>query len=97
MPNPYILSVLLHALPGQETTLQNALQKLAETTRKEPGCIQYTVHQSLEKPSLFFLYEVFQSKEDHKKHCEAPHFALFLQTSKECLKEPAKVSIWKNL
>ena len=44
------------------------------SVRDEPGCFRFDIHQDMEIPSRFYLYEVYRDKEAFQAHLEAPHF-----------------------
>ena len=46
----------------------------ARNTRREPANIRFDVLQGEEDPSRFFLYEVYQRKEDFAAHQQTEHY-----------------------
>jgi quinol monooxygenase YgiN len=58
------LYVVAHvvALPGKADSLRKALQALAKHTETEPGFIRYDLHESLEQPGHFALYEIWEDQ-----------------------------------
>ncbi|AQQ70248.1 Putative monooxygenase YcnE [Limihaloglobus sulfuriphilus] len=48
------------------------LEALVESTRKEPGCIEYNLHRDLENEKVFMFYEVWESKAHLETHIEQP-------------------------
>jgi quinol monooxygenase YgiN len=55
-----------------------ALQSLVATSRQEPGCIVYQVHQSTEDAALWMVYEVWRSSDDLAVHFTLPHMQAFV-------------------
>lgn len=51
----------LHAQPGKEDALREALKELVAAVRSEPGCILYDLHESTEKPGNFVFYETWEN------------------------------------
>ncbi len=51
---------------GLENELRTSLLALVQPTREEEGSLVYNIHE--EKDGSFFLYEVWRSQEDLKKH-----------------------------
>jgi quinol monooxygenase YgiN len=72
------LAVTWMARPGHEDDIKDILMRLAEETRREPGCRQYIVHQSAGDPTLFFLYEQYTSPKALKEHNDSRHFHHFV-------------------
>src|SRR5260370_34666122 len=60
------LAVTWMAKPGHEGDIKDILMRLAEESRREPGCRQYIVHQSAGDPALFLLYEQYASPKAFK-------------------------------
>ena len=50
------------ARPGKVNELLSVLTSLVEPTRKEPGCISYTLLQNNEDPTDFALVEEWQEQ-----------------------------------
>jgi len=63
----------LHAKPGKEEELEQALVNLVPLTRKEEGCIDYHLHRCLGQKGRFIFYENWASKEEWEKHLEMPY------------------------
>jgi quinol monooxygenase YgiN len=55
----------------QETL--DALSKLSATTRSEPGCRLFMLHQDLSDPQRLFLWERWDDEAALKQHLTAPH------------------------
>jgi quinol monooxygenase YgiN len=51
---------------------------MAAETRKEPGCLQYIVHQSTENPLNFAFYEQYVDEPALEAHRTSPHFAWYI-------------------
>lgn len=56
---------------------KKAAHKATVATLEEKGCITYGFYQSVDDPTLFRVYEEWESKEDLRAHGMAPHFATF--------------------
>jgi quinol monooxygenase YgiN len=50
------------------------LSKLVEPTRREKGCVEYTLYQDNDNPSVFIFYENWESQTDLDAHMKSPHF-----------------------
>ena len=84
MPTPTdnrrdLLTVIahMHAAPGKENQLRQALEALIEPTSKEKGYINYDLHQGVEDPGTFFFYENWESAEHLDAHLATPHLVHF--------------------
>ena len=63
----------MRAKAGKEEQLRDALQALVEPTSKEPGYVNYDLHQGVEDPAVFFFYENWESADAHDAHMQTPH------------------------
>jgi quinol monooxygenase YgiN len=54
--------------------LESILSSLVEPTRKEPGCISYTLLQNNQDPTDFTLIEEWQSNTALETHFATKHF-----------------------
>jgi len=68
----------MRAKPGKEQQLRDALEALIEPTTKEPGYVNYDLHQGTEDPAVFFFYENWESGEALDTHLQAPHLQHFI-------------------
>jgi quinol monooxygenase YgiN len=62
---------------GHEDEAIALFRKLAEATRREPGCRMYVAHRSTTDPRRFFLYEQYDDAAALDAHRAAPHFDRF--------------------
>lgn len=49
-------------------------QRLVEMTRKEKGCISYSLYQGKDDPEVLTFLEVWQDMEHLEAHFKTPHF-----------------------
>ncbi|GAA0487218.1 antibiotic biosynthesis monooxygenase [Paractinoplanes deccanensis] len=84
MPTPTddrrdLLTVIAYmkAAPGKEQELRAALEALIEPTSKEPGYVNYDLHQSVEDPGKFFFYENWETPAHLDAHLATPHLTHF--------------------
>jgi len=54
--------------------LRSVLSALVEPTRKEPGCLSYTLLQNNEDPTDFTLVEEWESNKALESHLASKHF-----------------------
>ena len=99
MKQPIILNAHLHAAPGRENELGNALRSLVAPSRLEPGCLTYELHQDVERPGSFMFYEKFADQEALDAHLATDHFKA-LQTylsAHEGLIATQSVTKWQSI
>ena len=61
--------------------VKSELLKLIETTRAEPGCINYDLHQDNEDPAHFLFYENWTSRELWRTHMGNTHLEAYMKAT----------------
>ena len=84
------------AKPGDEARLKGALVALIEPTRREPGVLQYELHQDLAEPRRFVFVECWESEEAHAAHAKSAHIAAWRAHSIE-LVEHAGIRVLRKI
>lgn len=82
---------------GKEEEAKKELFALVASTRSEPGCINYDLHQALDDPSLFMFHENWKSKEDLDKHMQTEHFKAWTEKAGSLLGGPSDVTLWQMI
>lgn len=98
MPEP-LLSVVaeIHARPGQEAALREALLALIAPTRAEEGCVQYDLHESTDAPGQFVFYENWTSREHLDRHLASPHLEAIKARFGELLAGPPRILTYTRI
>ncbi|OZJ03859.1 hypothetical protein BZG36_03677 [Bifiguratus adelaidae] len=74
MDNRFVLAVTWHCDPNKVDQLASILTQLAQASRQEEGVLRYDPHQSLDDPTIFYIYEVYVNEAAWRKHEETDHF-----------------------
>jgi quinol monooxygenase YgiN len=90
------LIVILRAREGQETLLEAELRALVGPSRKEEGCLAYSLHRSIDTPGALLLHEVWTNREAHTEHTRLPHF-LRWNARKDALLASREANFWKQI
>ena len=69
-----VLLVQFTVKAGSEARCRELIRIMEENTRREPGCRQYTGHQSSEDPRRFMFYEVYDDQAALDAHGKMPYF-----------------------
>ena len=69
-PTPLTIIAITVAAPGQEKKLRAAQERLVTETLKEPGCIRYELHQSLEDDRVLIFVESWASEPEWRTHMQ---------------------------
>ena len=66
--------------PGKVDLLREVLIGIVAPSRREPGCIAYTLHEQ-ESDGLitFAIYEIWRSPTAHAAHMQTPHLRVLLR------------------
>ncbi len=85
------------ARPGKESDLRAALTGLLAPTRKEPGCLNYDLHQSADHPAKFLFHENWTSKAHLDAHLQTPPIqALLPRVDDLCIAFP-EITLWERI
>ena len=71
----YSIFVTINIRPEHVEAFMEASVGDAEgSTRDEPGCFRFDMHQDAATPARFYLYEVYRDEAAFEAHLETPHF-----------------------
>jgi len=70
---PLVLVAIVKAKAEKRTFVESEIMKLIPVTRKEEGCLNYTLHQDNNDPNVFILYEHWQNRELWQNHMQNDH------------------------
>lgn len=76
---------------------KSAAEKVVRATRKETGCLNYDLHQSLEDESIFLMHENWTSDAALEKHFETAHIAEFRRATAAMFDAPVSIRRFKLL
>ncbi len=85
------------AKPGKEALLRQELLALIPTTRKEPGCVNYDLHQATDNPGHFLFHENWTSKPHLDDHLARPHLLALLAKLPDLVSEPPQITLWDQI
>lgn len=75
------------AKPGSVEAVKAELLKLIEPTRKEQGCIAYTLHQDNENPAIFIFCETWENAACLERHAASEHIGSYISAAGDLLAE----------
>jgi quinol monooxygenase YgiN len=87
----------LHAAPGHEDTVREALESFVAPTRQEEGCLRYDLFQDLSDPLKFTFIEEWTSPAALEKHSQSAHIAAGRAKMQGKLSEPAWVQVTRRI
>lgn len=85
-----VLTVIarIKAKPGMENQMQQDLLGLLTPTRSETGCITFNLLIDINDPTVFMLYENWESQSALDAHFEQPYVKHVLKAYEVTLAEP---------
>lgn len=67
------------------------------SVRDEPGCFRFDIHQDVEVPTRFYLYEVYTDEAAFQAHLETPHFLTWKGIVEEMFDGELEITPMKTL
>ncbi|MBT2654455.1 antibiotic biosynthesis monooxygenase [Bacillus sp. ISL-18] len=71
-------------------------RKVVSETRKEKGCIMYTLHEDLNDPSIITMIEEWETEEDINQHNKSEHVVKFVPELRK-LRESTEINLYREL
>ena len=84
----YVACIHVHVKPEQRQAFLDATLDNARNTVQEPGNLRFDVHQSLDEPNRFLLYEVYRDEPGMKAHKATAHYARWAEAVAPLMAEP---------
>jgi quinol monooxygenase YgiN len=78
----------IKAKAGKEAQMRQDLMGLVAPTRKESGCITFDLLSDNQDPSVFILYESWESQDSLNAHYQQPYVQEVFKSYDETLAEP---------
>jgi quinol monooxygenase YgiN len=70
----YVVTARWVAREGEEARVHEAITRMIEPSRAEPGCLFYQPNFDPEDPRVFFFYELYADEDAYRAHGESEHF-----------------------
>lgn len=84
---PFNFIAHLHAKPGSEQALEDAIMACVAPTRAEAGNVNYDIHKSQDDPAVFVIYEGWSGADALDSHRQTPHFKTLYAAAEELTAE----------
>lgn len=97
MQKAYAVIAFLEAKPGKESELENELIAVSEASRKESTCLMYRLHQDLNNPAHFVLYENWTSKASHEQQFQKPYIIALVSKLEQLLAKPYQAIVAQEI
>ena len=87
----------LHARPGKQNEVRQAMFEVQGPTRHETGCLGYGAFRSVRDPDEFYIHSRWTDLAAFQRHAELPHTTRFVETVEPLLDHPFKVTLAEQL
>jgi quinol monooxygenase YgiN len=84
----YTVVCIVEAKSGKEAELKELLLSIVEPSRNEKTCLEYRLHQDLNNPAQFVLYENWESMQAHQQQFEKPYIKDLITKLGDLLAKP---------
>lgn len=85
------------AKPGLVEALIEEAAKLITPSRKEPGCLRYELHKSLEHSDVIYFIERFQNRDAFDQHSTMPYIKDFFDNVVPRLVKETKFAMFHEI
>ncbi|MBF0147364.1 MAG: antibiotic biosynthesis monooxygenase [Magnetococcales bacterium] len=86
----HVTLVHVHVKPEHVDSFVQATRANHECSIREPGNMRFDVLRDAADPNRFYLYEVYRTADDAKKHKETPHYQVWRDTVEVMMAEPRR-------
>lgn len=97
MTQSHTVVAILEAKPGKAKELEAALSAAAASSRDETTNIEYRLHQGIDNPQQFILYENWESSEKHQLQFAKPYIKKLITELEDLLAKPFEVFTAKEI
>jgi quinol monooxygenase YgiN len=95
MPDVVVIA-RARAVRGMEGELEEALREVANPTRAQAGCVDFTLYRSQQDPAVFVGVERWKAKADHDRHLQGPHFHKLALALRDIVTGPPE-TVWYDI
>ena len=81
MTEPLTIIARIEANKDKIALVKSELLKLIDPTRKEPGCLQYDLHQDNDHSEIFIFYENWETRELWQAHMNNDHLKAYMKAT----------------
>lgn len=96
--NGFTVMIAGLAKSGMEAYVKRYLTELMEHSRQDKGCFTYNIHQSIDNPSEFMVYMIWESEAAFHAHNQKPEMQEFKKRlAKDMFFEQSPKTYWHLL
>lgn len=87
----------LQARAGKEESLRKLIEPIIEPTKKEKGCLRYSVMLDRQNPAVLTLLEEWETEAELTTHLALPHLQKLFAQLPELLAAPPDIARYKQI
>ena len=87
----FAVMVVFKVLNSEVMVFERELKTHAENTWNETGALKFIVYVDEIDSSIFYLYELYENRNEFEKHTETDYIEVFKNTVTPLLREPAQI------
>lgn len=89
-----VVTAKITAKPGKRDNIISKSQDLIESTRLEPGCINYNLYASTEDEDVLVMLEQWETSEVLETHMQTEHFKAFGAAIKDIMAKELDIAVY---
>lgn len=92
-----IVTATCKLIKGKKAAFSKLASELINETRKEDGCIEYSLYEELNNEDMMCFIEKWKSQESLEAHIESKHFKRIVPLLNELQSEESVVNIYREI
>ena len=86
-----------YAMLDKMDTILELYEELVAETKKEKGCVSYTLYRDASEKEKLIMIEEWESREDLDNHMNSEHFKRLVPETKKYMTKPVEINIIEKL
>lgn len=89
-----LVNAKITAKPGKKDRIIESAQNVIESTRQEPGCINYHLYANTEDENILMMLEKWETQEALDIHMKTDHFQAFGKAIEDLVAEELDIKVY---
>lgn len=87
----FAVIVIFKVLKDKIAEFRDAITWHSENIWSEPGSLKCVIYIDEVEPSIIYLYELYENRDQYEKHTKTDYLSVFITKTKPLLKEPSQI------
>jgi quinol monooxygenase YgiN len=92
-----VIGAVIRIKKGKNAEFEKEFLKLQGLVLKDPGCVSYAMHRSVDDPTKYFVYEKYASDEAVKYHTSTDHFKAFFSKMGPVMEGQPEINFYQEV